>query len=68
MLGIDSEFISYRLSVFLAAQLVVQKRGKMSLDRAFTIQEQVYSLLDTGFILEIVYLILLSNVVMVKKV
>ena len=39
----------------------------MSSDKALTVQEQVQSLLDAGFICEIVYLTWLSNVVMVKK-
>ena len=40
----------------------------MSLDRANEVQKQVQSLLDTGFIREVIYPTWLPNVVMVKKV
>ena len=65
--GINPEFMSHRLSVFLGSKPVAQKRRRMSLDRAFMVQEQVQSLLDAGFIREVVYPTWLSNIVMVKK-
>ena len=57
----------HQLSVFPGARPVAQKRRRMSLDRAFAVQEQVQNLLDAGFIREIIYLTWLFNVVMVKK-
>ena len=67
MLEIDPKFMSHQLSVFLRARPVAPERRRMSQDKALTVQEQFQSILDVGFIREIVYPTWLSNVIMVKK-
>ena len=64
---IDLNLMSHRMSVLRRARPVAQKRIKMSLNRALTVQEQVESLLKVGFIQEFMYPTCLSNIVMVPK-
>ena len=67
MPGISPKFMSHRLPIFPNSKPVAQKRRRMSPDRALAVQGQVQSLLEAGFIREVVYPTSLSNIVMVKK-
>ena len=54
ILEINPEFMCHQVSVFLGAQLVAQKRRRMSPNRTLVVQEQVQILLDAGFIYKII--------------
>ncbi|XP_057760282.1 uncharacterized protein LOC130980640 [Arachis stenosperma] len=67
ILGIDTDFMSHRLTVRADAHPVGQRRRKMSLERTNKVAEQMTSLLEANFIRELDYSTWLSNVVLVKK-
>ncbi|XP_072071687.1 uncharacterized protein [Arachis hypogaea] len=67
MPGIDPQLISHRLAVSAEAKAVAHRRRKMSQERAEEVARQTASLLEAGFIRELDYLTLLSNIVLVRK-
>ncbi|WZZ60405.1 hypothetical protein YC2023_060512 [Brassica napus] len=67
MPGIDPEIIMHKLQVDPLHQPVRQKRRKFALERDAIINDEVKSLLGSGFIREVHYPKCLANVVVVKK-
>ena len=49
---IDPEFMFHQLSLFPRAWLVAEKRRRISPNKALTVQGQVQSLLDVGFVID----------------
>jgi hypothetical protein len=64
---VDQEFCCHRLAIREGSRPIAQKKRRMGQERATTIEAQINELLDAGFIREIQYSDLISNVVMVKK-
>ena len=67
MPGIDPEIIMHKLQVDPLHQPARQKRRKFAPERDAIINNEVKSLLDTGFIHEVQYPDWLANIVVVKK-
>ena len=67
MNGIDPEIIMHKLQVDPLHQPVRQKRRKFALERNAIINDEVKSLLGSGFIREVQYPKCLANVVVVKQ-
>ena len=67
MLGIDLDFMSYRLAIEPAAMPVAQRRRKLTEEKRRIVQEETNKLLVAGFIREIKYTTWLSNLFLVEK-
>ena len=67
MPGIDKQVIEHSLNVDPMKKPVQQKRRVFALERNKAVMEKVEKLLTTGFIREVYYPKLLTNVVMIKK-
>ena len=53
MLGVSPEMITHRMNVDLTYRLVKQKRKNFALDHSRAIEEEVFKLLEAGFIYEV---------------
>jgi len=67
MSGIDPDFLCHKLNINPSAKPKVQKRRRLSGDRAQAATEEIHKLLEAAHIREIQYPTWLANVVMVKK-
>ncbi|XP_027910365.1 uncharacterized protein LOC114169424 [Vigna unguiculata] len=65
--GIDPDFLCHKLNINPSAKPKVQKRRRLSGDRAQAATEEICKILEAAHIREIQYPTWLANVVMVKK-
>jgi len=67
MLGVSSNIISHKLSVYKEARPIAQKKHKLGEDKRLAAKEEAEKLLSVGFIRETHCTTWLDNLVMVRK-